>query len=177
MLSVEELSDRRPVRPRLNQLIETVAWTGSWRRLSMAKQRIVLLYFPKRYTVLDQILNCLYRSRAWIMTNKIANHANSDALRIVRCGMRTVFAPSSSFVNVSIFANQKIVTYVLPAFLVHVMVLKTSHSGLTNRSSRATISRWMMNYNERGRLLCEIPKGWLWCVGSPFWSWYYTWTY
>lgn len=40
--------------------------------------------------------------------------------------MRTVFAPSSSFVNVSIFANQKIVTYVLPAFLVHVMVLNAS---------------------------------------------------
>lgn len=86
MLSVEELSDRRPVRPRLNQLIETVAWTGSWRRLSMAKQRIVLLYFPKRYTVLDQILNCLYRSRARIMTcehfndNKSHKNCNSTIL-------------------------------------------------------------------------------------------------
>lgn len=69
------------------------------------------------------------------LTNKIANHANSDALRIVRCGMRTVFAPSSSFVNVSIFANQKIVTYVLPAFLVHVMVLNAF-----NKSKKTVIS-------------------------------------
>lgn len=83
MLSVEELSDRRPVRPRLNQLIETVAWTGSWRRLSMAEQRIVLLYFPKRYTVLDQILDCFYRSRAWIMTCEYfddnESHKNRDS--------------------------------------------------------------------------------------------------
>lgn len=87
---------------------------------------------------------------------EIAYHTDSDTFGIILNRVRAFDAPSSTLVNIAVFADQEIVANILPVFLIHMIILKTPDSRLTDSLSGTTVRCRMMNNDERWWIHREI---------------------
>ena len=70
-------------------------------------------------------------------TSEVPYDADADSIPVISRRMRTKGIPTTSFVNVAIFTNHKIVPNITQAFVVHVVVLDPTDNGRTRILVRA----------------------------------------
>lgn len=112
----EWLSQRfgSPVWPRLYNIVQCVAWAESSRDLSMSQKCIITPDFSHLDTQLDELFGRQKLAfRRWYVIEG-TDEGNPDAPIVVTVGMCPHTVPATSHVNVTIAANQEIVTNVRP---------------------------------------------------------------
>jgi hypothetical protein len=88
----------------------------------MSVKGVGSLYVP-RLSASDQLLGCIQRRCAGEDVLKVAKESNSVRSWIPVAGMRPDVVPSSTFVNVTVVSNQKIVPDIVPFSGIHMVVL------------------------------------------------------
>lgn len=123
LLADEFLESTAKAGPLLDDVVESVAWTGSAVCVAVTVQRIFRVDLARFDAAGNKVLGRVEHRSVGRRLHEVTDERDGDAVVVVASGVSSYSTPATGLVDAPITAHEEIVADVCPAVLVHVVVL------------------------------------------------------